>query len=792
MYRLSLLLALILPLLTWAQSGAIEGKVFVETNNEPIPFASVVLGKSGQGVATDFNGMFRFDDLAPNISVSSVGFKQVTLYEIRVSTNKTTRVDVPMQSQAIIDSFIVTADPFNRTDESPVSLKTISAAEIYRNPGGNRDISKVITSMPGVATTTSFRNDIIIRGGAPNENRFYLDGIEVPNINHFATQGSSGGPVGMINVNFLREVDLYTGAFPANRGNTLSSVMELKQVSGNRDRLAGSVLAGSSDIGLTLDGPIGNKSTFILSARRSYLQFLFSALGLPFLPTYNDFQFKYDYQINDKNRITILGLGAIDDFVLNEDALNNETDPDEIERKKYILDLLPVNTQWNYAAGIKWQHFRENGNSTLVFSRNHLDNSSIKYQGNIESPANLVLDYNSEEIENKIRFENLIQANQWRFIFGVSGEHATYTNTTFQQLVFNDTVNQVNFSSELDLYKYGLFGQLSRTLRNLTLSLGIRADGTNYSSQMSNPLDQLSPRVSGSYKLSDRWSINSNVGRYYQLPAYTVLGYRSNTGDLQNKDRLTYIRSDHFVLGIAMELSRYARVTVEGFYKNYTNYPFLINDSISLANLGADFGVIGSEPASSTSEGRAYGWELLVQQKLSDKVYGILAYTWVTSEFKDKNGAYVPAAWDNKHIVSITGGRKFRRNWEIGIKFRYLGGAPYTPFNLQLSSLQSVWDVTRRGLPDWNALNSKRYAGFHAMDLRVDKTWYFPKWSLELYFDVQNLYGSVAEEQPFLTVRRDAQGNPLPNPTDPTRYDTYLVDNESGTLLPSIGIMIEF
>ena len=168
-----------------------------------------------------------------------------------------------IESSTSLDVVEITASPFQKSEESPVSKRSINATEIYRNPGGNRDISKVITSLPGVASTVSFRNDIIIRGGAPNENRFYLDGIEIPNINHFATQGSSGGPVGMINVNFIREVDLYSGAFPANRGNTLSSVLEFKQIDGNPDRIAKDFNIGSSDFGITLDGPINDKTTFV-------------------------------------------------------------------------------------------------------------------------------------------------------------------------------------------------------------------------------------------------------------------------------------------------------------------------------------------------------------------------------------------------------------------------------------------------------------------------------------------------------------------------------------------------
>ena len=202
-------------------------------------------------------------------------------YEVQVSTAKPTILNIPLtETSSELKEFEIVANPFVKKEESPISMRTINSAEIYRNPGGNRDISKVIQILPGVASSASFRNDIIVRGGAPSENRFFLDGIEVPNINHFATQGSSGGPVGMLNVNFIQEVDFYAGAFPTNRGNALSSVMDFKQIEGNDEKLTGSFMLGSSDVGLTLNGPMGKKSSFIFSARRSYLQFLFKALKL--------------------------------------------------------------------------------------------------------------------------------------------------------------------------------------------------------------------------------------------------------------------------------------------------------------------------------------------------------------------------------------------------------------------------------------------------------------------------------------------------------------------------------
>jgi hypothetical protein len=168
-------------------------------------------------------------------------------------------------SDLAMKEILIEAKQFNTKTESPNSLKTLNSTEIERLPGAGRDVSKVIAALPGVASRATFRNDIIIRGGSPGENKFYLDGIEVPNINHFATQGSSGGPVGLLNVNFIREVDFYSGAFPSNRANGLSSVLSFKQKDGNPDALITNFALGSSDAALTMDGPIGKKVDFILS-----------------------------------------------------------------------------------------------------------------------------------------------------------------------------------------------------------------------------------------------------------------------------------------------------------------------------------------------------------------------------------------------------------------------------------------------------------------------------------------------------------------------------------------------
>lgn len=785
--------------LTFGQTGKVTGRVYNASNNESIEFAKVVVVEQQKGAVTDETGVFVIEGLTPGVysfKAIAPGFVDLILNEITVTNSRTVELNFAMEPIVIEQKeVVVKAKPFIRKAESPVSLRTLNATEIERLPGAGRDVSKVLQALPGVAARATFRNDIIIRGGSPGENKFYLDGIEVPNINHFSTQGSSGGPVGLLNVNFIREVDFYSGAFPANRSNGLSSVIAFKQKDGNPDALITNFALGSSDIALTLDGPLGSKVDYIFSVRRSYLQFLFAALQLPFLPTYNDSQFKVNYKINQKNKLTFIGLGALDDFALNTKVNDNVTDPDTKERNAYILGNIATQDQWNYTFGINWTHYSKNSVQNLVLSRNMLKNIATRYTDNIETEANKLLDYSSFEAENKVRFEHSMNRNGWKLTTGVGYEYARYFNSTFNRITLNGAPFTVDYSSNLYLSKGSVFGQLSKAFftDRLNLSVGLRTDVSNYSSAMMNPLDQLSPMFSASYRLTEKWSLNGSVGRYHQLPAYTILGYRDSNGELANKkNEVKYIRADHFVLGGEYLTDFSSRFTLEGFYKEYSRYPFSLNDSISLANIGSDFGVVGNEPVRSTSEGRAYGLEFLYQQKLIKGFYGIVSYTFVNSEFKDKNGTYVPTSWDSKHIVSLTGGKRFNKGWELGVRWLFSGGSPYTPYDIATSSLKTAWDVNGRGLLDYSQLNTQREANFHQLNIRVDKKIYLQKFSMNFYLDIQNAYAYKTKVAPTLLVVKDENGNPVTDPNDPTRYQTKLVENTSGILQPSIGIIIEF
>ena len=489
-------------------------------------------------------------------------------------------------------------------------------------------------------------------------------------------------------------------------------------------------------------------------------------------------------RFNPKHELTLLGLGAIDKSTLNFGT-------EKTESNQYLLANLPENNQENYTLGAVYKNYRSKGFSSLVLSRNYLSNRADKFKDNNKDDIK-TLDYVSKEIENKLRFENTSKEENYKINFGAGLESAEYNTQTLQYL----PGGAEEYQSDLSFIKYGFFGQVSAPYFNdkLNLSVGVRFDGNTYASQLNNPLKTFSPRFSAAYNLNDNISFNFNTGIYYQLPTYTLLGYRLNaTGPLLNKD-VDYIKSTQFVAGVEYNTMKNTKFTVEGFYKDYSRCPMIavLGDTIPLANLGADFGVVGNRPLTGVTDGRSYGLEFFAQQRLNKGFYGIFALTLYRSEFKDKNEEYVQSSWNNRFILSMTAGKLLKRNWEIGAKFRYTGGGPYTPYDVPYSSLKSNYSVYPQGIQDYDQLNVSRLKDFYQLDLRVDKKYPFKKFNINVYLDIQNLTYNKYETQPQLVLDRDVNGNAQDITGDPSRYKTKLLANTSGNILPSIGIIFEF
>ena len=427
-----------------------------------------------------------------------------------------------------------------------------------------------------------------------------------------------------------------------------------------------------------------------------------------------------------------------------------------------------------------------------------LNNESFKYAGNDESDEkNLLFNYRSQESENKFRAENSIFGKGYTLKYGVNYEFSRYLIDNFDRATLSQSGGVIDILASSTYASYGAFvsGTKNWLGERLLLSGGLRMDGSDFAKTASNPLNQLSPRLSVSYQLRPNLFATANGGIYYQRPAYTILGFQNNAGDFVNQESdVRFIRNAQVITGIEYLVPDKARrFTAEAFYKRYTHYPSSIRNGISLANLGADFGAIGNEPVASTSEGRAYGVELLAQQRLFRNFFGVASLTLVRSEFSNTSGGVIaPSSWDNRFIVSMTAGKRFGKNWEIGGRWRYLGGTPYTPADLAVSSLRENWDLRNAAISDFSRINGVRLKPFHQLDLRVDKRYFFDAWSLNWYVDIQNAYNFQAQQAPLIIPVRDSQGNLTLDPTDPSRYQLRTLANPAGTLLATVGLIVEF
>ena len=787
----NVLFLLLLGLLTTVSAQPthrIKGTVIDKASRQPLEFINVLVLGLGRGGVTDAEGHFNIGEVPPGIyrlQASAVGYKTILTPEYIVSTKDLTIQIETEENLTELEGVTVTASPFRRDPESPVGLRIIGLQEIEKSPGANRDISRIVQSYPGVAfSPAGYRNDLIVRGGSPSENRFYLDGVEIPNINHFSTQGASGGPVGIINADLIREVNFYTGAFPTDRGNAMSSVLDFKLRDGDMERNSLKATLGASEVSLASNGHIGKKTSYLVSVRQSYLQFLFDMLGLPFLPTFTDAQFKLKTRFNANNELTILGLGGIDNMKLNTKL--------DGEKAEYILSYLPKIQQETFTLGAVYRHYAGIHVQSVVVSHSYLNNRNTKYLNNDESSAdNLFLKLRSVEQETKFRIENTSTFGNWKINFGANLDYSQYTNTTFQR-VYIDEGRTFDYHTYLGMWRWGIFGTINyaTTDERFTASLGVRTDANNFSSGMKGMGDQLSPRLSLSYRLTDGLYLSGNAGLYYQLPPYTGLGFKDNNGAWVNK-YLRYMSVSQESLGLSWHPGNTFELSAEGFYKQYDKIPFSIADGIPLACKGNDYGVIGNEALSSTAQGRAYGIEILMKWLIAKKLNLASSFTLFKSEYRNnKQSEYIASAWDNRYIFNMSETYNFPHNWSLGMKISCIGGAPYTPYDVEKSSLVTAWNAQGRPYYDYTKYNTGRLPAFGQLDVRVDKTFYLKRCMLGFYIDLQNVTNSKFK-QPDILMSTGVIENPSA-PMAEQRYKMKYITQKSGTLMPTLGITFEY
>lgn len=756
--KILLLAIIVFTNLTLGQNltGSIYGRVIDFVSKQPIPFANVLVLETNFGAASDMNGYFKIENIPVNtyqVRASVIGYSSQIKTDVVIQTAKPTEVNFELTSQAIeLEGVTVTSDYFRKDPLEVNSIRNFSYEEIRRSPGGFEDVVRALSILPGVAQADAGRNDLIVRGGAPSENLYLINGIEVPNINHFGTQGATGGPLSYINLDFVRETSFSTGGFSALYGDKLSSVLNINLRDGREDRIGGKGTISASQFGLNLEGPITKSSNFIFSARRSYLDFIFKAADFAFVPEYYDVLLKADFNPHSKDQFSFLFISAFD----NVKFFNDDAD------QRFDNSRILGTDQVQYVAGFTYRRLFENGFFNLALSRNYVDYDSRQR----DSLLNPIFTNKAKEEENSLRADLVFKLSKTSEInFGGTAKLIESDNDILFPVFitsFGDSLPVTSLKTENTYTKFGVYTNYNTLLFNrLTTNIGVRSDIFS----ALNKKVYFSPRLSLSYALTDLTNLNFSSGIYHQSPSYIWLEAFESNKDLE------MIKVNQFVLGFDHRLSADALLKVEAFYKDYNNYPTsTVRPYLVLANTGAGFSgsddnysSFGLEPLVDAGFGKARGVELSIQKKLSDiPYYGIFSFTYSKSDYTSLDGIERSGSYDQNWIINLSGGYKFDEFWEVSSKFRFASGKPYTPFNAD--GTQNIADY-----------NTRRLKSTHSLDIRIDKRWYFSGWTLITYLDIQNIYN---------------QNNQSGIRWDPREMRTD--ESSSIGILPSIGISAEF
>lgn len=737
-------------------TGTIEGSVLNAITSEPIVGATVRIEQTTLGAITIAQGKFTVRNVPPGIyalRISAVGYTPLLQADIVVGSGKPATVTVRLSPQDIqLEGIEVEASYFQRNVETVTSTQLLSAEDIRRAPGVQEDVVRAVQLLPGVAVTSAGRNDLIVRGGAPFENLFLVDNIEVPNINHFGSQGSTGGPLSLINIDFVRETDFSTGGFGVQYGDKLSSLTNIVLRDGSEERFSGELNLSATGFGVIGEGPLGENTSFLTSVRRSYLDFIFKAAGFGFIPEYWDFQTKISHTINNTNSLSFLVIGALNDVTFNNDDAD----------KRLSNSRVAAPNQKQYFSGLTWKTLLKNGVITTTLGRTYTAFST--YQN--DSLGNRIFQNTSTEGENSLRVHAL-------FLPSSSLEISVGTTLKLASALEYDIVlpgslrtdaegiqHPLNIDTSFTAFRNAFYGQVAYNLTDqLRATAGIRTD---YYAYLNNSF-YVSPRVGMRYSLTSTSALTASVGQYLQSPSFIWL-----IGAPQNAE-LTPAIADQAVLGYEHTLAPDLKLQVEAYYKQYSKYfarvyrPQAVLSPSGFDDASRDI-PYGLEPLVNNAKGTSRGIEVFVQKKLSDiPLYGLTSISLNETRFTSIDGTERAGSYDSRFILNILGGYRFGSDWEVSSKFRFSTGLPLTPYDANGKLDFAQYNAAGR-LPD-----------VHTLDVRVDKRWSFTGLQLITYIDIQNVYG-----------RKNVSGLRWNARTQQAEYA------ESIGLLPSIGVNIEF
>ncbi len=721
-----ILLICFVPGLVRAQSGGpsgkIKGTIMDADTHEPIPGASVILVGTSQGAASDENGGYLIDRVPAgvyNVSCRSIGFDPKTRTDVVVRPGRITFVDIALVTEAVdVGSIKVTADLFDEDVLAPVSSQEFNSEEIRRNPGAAGDISRVLQALPSAAQIGDDINDIVVRGGSPVENGFYVDNIFVPNINHFPVIGASGGPIGMLNVDFIDDVRFSAGGFSSLYGDRLSSITEIYYREGNTDEFDAQLDLNVAGFGGIIEGPLPRKNgSYFLSVRRSYLDLIVDAIGTGFIPRYGDIQGKATWDIAPGHKLDLLELYGNSTVDLDKETSTDEGMP-EYGRYDSFQNIVGLN--WHYL-------WNAPGYTTTSLSYSIYDGTVGFYDITDDS-----LDVSHDYTENVIRLRtvsNYFPSHRHAFQFGAESEYGinlyNYEYGNFLDR-YGDLLHGIKVKDELDTWKGALF--LNYTLRphrRIELGMGVRTDYFSANKDYT-----IVPRTSAKYIFSDKFNVSGAFGIYYQtLPTFLLSQAESNRD-------LVSPRTYHYVLAFNFLLRQDTRLTVEFYNKEYRQMPmdpddpvkFVFDDGSSNSRFGRYDQLVA------TGQAFSRGVELLVQKKMARNLYGLVSAAFFKSRYRGLDGVWYDRNFDNQYLFNIFGGYRPNKKWELSFRWTYAGGIPYTPYDIEQST------AVNSGIIDVNRINDVRYPDYHSLKLRFDRRFLYKASSIVMYLELWNVY----------------------------------------------------
>lgn len=688
-------------------TGIISGEVRDAVTKQPLPGANIIIEGSNIGSACDENGYYVIKNVETgsyNLKASMIGYESSVYTDMTINPNRNHSVNFELHSAAMeLGEVKVTADYFAKPVENPVSFRTISPEEIRRSPGSAEDIFRVMQSMPGVATAGTKSAQLIVRGGSPEENLTLLDNIEVYNPIHFARTGESMGVISIVNPALIQKVDFLTGGFPAKYGDKMSSVFDMTLKEGNKETMNTDANLNIAGFGITMDGPVAENTNMVFSLRRGYFDLITSLLDKPVAPNYYDAVGKISFDLNKDNRISLVGFYYIDQI--------ERTGVEKGETYSWNRFNYLTRDDYGAAIGINWRSLISEKAFSLV-TASYTSNGWNTIQGTELDRDLLGEDIREDEFSLKSEYNyqfspklNIKLGGQFKVINSYN-ESWNPADTTRDGTIIPENI--ISYQPDAE-FKSMFFLQSSfRIVDPLMISAGLRYDYFSLTNE-----NNFSPRISISYNLSERMRLNFAWGRYYQSPAsYEV------APDVRNIS-LKSSYADHYIAGVEYRLGLDTKAGIEIYHKELSS---LIVDPDS-SNLLID-----------TGSGYAQGIEFSLQKKFTEGFVGSASYSYSISKRKDyESTPLYNFEFDRPHILNLIFGLEMGSGWQIGAKFQYASGNPYTPVT-GVTEIDNIFYVID------GENNSARYPDYHKLDLRIDKQFVFDSWSFSVYLDLWNVY----------------------------------------------------